>query len=641
MKLINTLLFILILLTATVLRFNNLFEIPYTHDEFSALFRTGFDTFHELIEKGVIVDTLPAGVQVFLFYWIKLFGDAEWVVKLPFILFGIFSVYLIYLIARKWYNESVALISASYLASVQFAVIYSQIARPYISGLFFSLLMVYALTNIIKTPERRFYLNSIVFILAASICSYNHHFSLVFAAITGISGLFLIQRKYLLKYLCCCLIIMLLYVPHIGIILSQLKMGGNENWLGKLPDDFFVKYIEYIFQFSSVVYILTVLLVLFGFIKIKKQDIQIRQLILFACWFILPYVIGFLYSKYVNNVMQYSVLIFSFPFLYFILFGHIKQQKAIINALLVVIILSVNIYALVSERKHYVLFYKSIYESVLTDYQDAKKNYNNIASLVDSDRDISKYYIQKHKIDTGFVWFDSFADHRKEFVTFLQNQSQSSEYLYFGCLSSNNPVTVSVIQDYYPTIELQKNYFGGTTYIFSKAPCKESRIIDCLDFESKESKGWSSVDTSKFVDTVSFSGKYSYVIDSNSEWSFTYTSPLIKIIRNKNNFIDISVRGLLPVDLRDALLVASIGEGDSVIYWGASSFSDFSENKTTKNDWVNIHHSIKLSDIPVNNKDALLKIYIWNKGKNRLLIDDFTIRLRYGNPLIYSQFQKI
>jgi len=143
------------------------------------------------------------------------------------------------------------------------------------------------------------------------------------------------------------------------------------------------------------------------------------------------------------------------------------------------------------------------------------------------------------------------------------------------------------------------------------------------------------------VDTVSFSGKYSYVIDSNSEWSFTYTSPLIKIIRNKNNFIDISVRGLLPVDLRDALLVASIGEGDSVIYWGASSFSDFSENKTTKNDWVNIHHSIKLSDIPVNNKDALLKIYIWNKGKNRLLIDDFTIRLRYGNPLIYSQFQKI
>jgi len=118
MKLSNKIILILIIIVACVLRFYNLFEIPYTHDEFSALFRTRFDTFSELIEKGVIVDTLPAGVQVFLYYWIKIFGEAEWIVKLPFILCGVFSVYLIYIIARKWYNETLALISASFLASI-------------------------------------------------------------------------------------------------------------------------------------------------------------------------------------------------------------------------------------------------------------------------------------------------------------------------------------------------------------------------------------------------------------------------------------------------------------------------------------------------------------------------------------------
>ncbi len=39
----------------------------------------------ELIEGGVKVDGHPAGIHVFLYYWTKLFGTNEWIVKLPFI----------------------------------------------------------------------------------------------------------------------------------------------------------------------------------------------------------------------------------------------------------------------------------------------------------------------------------------------------------------------------------------------------------------------------------------------------------------------------------------------------------------------------------------------------------------------------
>ena len=141
MRFTNKLLLVLIIIVGTVLRFYNYGEIPFTHDEFSALSRLNFDNFNDLIEKGVKIDAHPAGVHVFMYYWTTFFGSAEWVVKLPFTVIGTLSIFLIYLIGKNWFNETVGLISASFITSIQFTVIYSQIARPYISGLFFSLLM--------------------------------------------------------------------------------------------------------------------------------------------------------------------------------------------------------------------------------------------------------------------------------------------------------------------------------------------------------------------------------------------------------------------------------------------------------------------------------------------------------------------
>ena len=353
------------MIVACALRFYDFFDIPYTHDEFSALFRTRFNTFADLIDKGVKVDTLPAGIQIFLFYWIKIFGETEWIVKLPFLLFGLGAVYFVYVVGKKWYNETVALVAAAFLASLQYTVFYSQVARPYISGLFFSLLMVNALTNLIKTPEKRFYSNMLIFVFAAAACAYNHHFSLVFAAIAGVSGLFMIRKDFLIKYLAACFVSVLLYLPHIKIVLAQLQMGGNENWLGAFDWSFLYNYFRYIFQFSIISYIMVGFLIAFEILGYKKSNAKPGPSLLFLSWFVLPLLVGVLYSVCVNNVMQYSVLIFSFPYLLFLLFGHIPKQKTIINLLLVFLILCVNVSALVFERHHYSSLYESAYLHIL------------------------------------------------------------------------------------------------------------------------------------------------------------------------------------------------------------------------------------------------------------------------------------
>ena len=82
MKITNKLILFLILLVAITLRFYNYQNIPFTHDEFSALSRTNFNSFSELIDQGVKVDGHPAGIQVFLYYWTKLAGKSEVWVKL-------------------------------------------------------------------------------------------------------------------------------------------------------------------------------------------------------------------------------------------------------------------------------------------------------------------------------------------------------------------------------------------------------------------------------------------------------------------------------------------------------------------------------------------------------------------------------
>ncbi len=57
---------LLILIVAAALRFWDLWELPFMHDEFSALFRTQYDSFSDLIRLGVVQnDSHPAGVQVF------------------------------------------------------------------------------------------------------------------------------------------------------------------------------------------------------------------------------------------------------------------------------------------------------------------------------------------------------------------------------------------------------------------------------------------------------------------------------------------------------------------------------------------------------------------------------------------------
>lgn len=635
MKLKNSLILIFIIIVASILRMYNLFNIPFTHDEFSAIFRTYFNNFSELINKGVKVDTHPALVQVFLYYYTKVFGYNQWVVKMPFIVMGILSVWVFYKIALKWYNVTVALICASFLASIQYSIMYSQIARPYISGLFLSLLMVNFWSNIIINPQKKFSLNSVLFVVFASLCTYNHHFSMLFALIVGISGLFIINRQYLVKYIISGFAIIVLYLPHVNIILAQLKMGGVEEWLSKPHNDFLINYIKFIFNGSPIIYVLVTILAIWGIWQIKRTNISFKFQIVWLCWFMLPFLIGFFYSIHVSSVLQYSVLIFSFPYLFFILFGHIPEQKPSVNLLIVTVILLLNFYAVTFTRNHYYLFYHSPFQHVLLDFHESKNRYKNINAIIISHPKISNYYIKKHNYNTCFAGVDSISSEIK-LIEYLQNNISKSKYLYLGGMSSINPNFIPIIQQYYPYIEQQNNYVGATTYLFSNKALisNNTSIVEINNFDSVASNLWSAIDSLRVTDSVYFSGNKCYNLTSNIEWGPTFSKPLSDITNNNYNFIDISVKVYMPNVIPEGILVASLESNNKSIYYSGISFDKY--YLPSKSNWKTIYLSLKLSDIYLKHKNIHLKTFIWNKGKSNLHFDDFKIELRKGNPVVYG-----
>ena len=146
----NILLTIIIIIGA-ILRLYNYSNWSLSNDELSALARLRFSDFFEMIEQGVkLNDMHPAGVQTFLYLLTHFFGTSEMVVRFPFVIAGIISIYVFYKIGLLWFNSNTALVATTAFAFLQFPILYSQLARPYSPGLLFSLLAVFFWTKIIQ-----------------------------------------------------------------------------------------------------------------------------------------------------------------------------------------------------------------------------------------------------------------------------------------------------------------------------------------------------------------------------------------------------------------------------------------------------------------------------------------------------------
>lgn len=651
---INNILLISLLCIGAVLRLYHPMHIPFTADEFDALARTKFHSFSELIAKGVIIDAHPAGVQVFLYYWTKLFGYSELIVKLPFICCGILSVWYIYRIGKIWFNPTVGLIAAAYITTIQYTVMYSQIARPYSSGMLFTLAMVFYWTNFIFKPEKNLYRNLILYILFSALCAYNHHFTLMIAGMVGVSGIFFINRKYLLKYVLGGLAIFVLYIPHLRIFFYQLHVGGLPGVFGKPHYDYIIQYLKFVFNFSWFLYLSVAILFLAGLrITIKRRERPSKFMLLSLLWFFVPFLAGFFYSVLKSPVLEYSSLCFSLPFLLFSLFGWLPDLSSVKKTTAIGAICAINVFSLVQERKYYKIFYKSRYEQeiMLTDSVQKKYGVNNCLSYLQmsDDDSIPEYYFKKNHINLSYSNIANTGKGMRNLIQTLEKSKDTHPYLSIGTLARTNIIFLPIILNYYPYLIKQNNFDEGAFYLLTNkaGEGKSPYIFQSVNDFEKPMDYWSDADNKFLVDRKTIDSTYHdtaanlcYKMDSLDEWAPAFTGDIFQMTKSRNNLILVSL-SIFPLEsMKDVEIVSLLKAGDKDIYYGATPATDFIAD-SVRGRWVKAYHAIKLPDIYLNYWDVTVKVYLWNRGKRNFYMDDFSVKTIKGNPLIYWMIEKI
>ena len=631
----NNILLLLILTVAAILRFWNFQHIPYMADELSALARTHFNNLNDLIFKGAQIDGHPVGVQVFLYYWTKLFGYSEMAVKFPFIIAGILSVYFIYKVAALWFNNTVGLITASFMATLQFMVMYSQIARPYISGMLFSILMVWCWTNYLfksSNVKSRWLIGYVVF---SSLCTYDHHLALLFAATVGLTGIFFLKKDTYKGYIIAGICIFILYIPHLKIFFYQLSIGGVGDWLGKQKPDYIFILIKYFFHFSGKMYILVFLLLLLSLIFRNKKAEANKFRIIALLWFSVQYLIAYYYSVNVSPILQYSTMIFVFPFFLMLIFSMFGELKKIFIFPIVLLVLYIGTSTLVNERVHYKIFYNQPFDKMVTN------TYKILDYVGDSGKvtidiflppDYSEIYFKKYNRKFNYTFYNQYNNERetKSFKAFVNNQK--SDYFITGNLPLDY---LSIVKEKYPFIFLKDEGFTYSFYCFSKIK-HQTDITEKQSITNKSNTDTSYFNYSNPALKNFYQGNAALYMDSIFEYAPTLNIK-IKDICHPYGFsivnisVDVSTMGVAA----KPVLVFDLHQDNKSIIWEGAELKYYN-NFPLKNT-ICLSQLISYQQI-LDYPNAELRIYVWNRGKNNMTLSNFKFDVAQGSPNFFKFF---
>jgi uncharacterized membrane protein len=616
---------LIILIIAAALRFYHYGSFSYSNDELSALNRLHYNTFAELVQKGFYVDGHPGGIQVFLWQWVRLFGDNEWVVRLSFVVMGIVSVWMSYKVAKFMFGTSAGLFTAAALSFLQFPLLYSQIARPYGPGMLFGLMLVYFWLHIFFSengkvnPGKPKLIHLAGFTLSAALCMYTHYFSFLFALIIGFSGFVVARRNNILQYIAAALFAALLFVPHIPITLNHLTYKGVGLWLGVPSKSWIFEHLFYIFDqslFILTIFFFTLATILY-FNKDRKSRLRFRLFL--AVWFLIPILIGYVYSIKVNPVLQHSVLIFSFPYFIMLIFSYAgnefdKKKRWILTLFLATGVLGTTVINRYYEKQHFGEF-KEV-AKLTTEWQQEYGD-TSITKVINVNAPYYiDYYLKRYKSEVKYSLYDI---NGKEGLQALSEIVRKSSTPYFLCAVPKPvpPEGEDIIRSVYPYIVDMKdfdNLSSITLYGREKGQNYE---------HAKHLSEIKSVRTNLLIDTLfPENSEKAYKMDASTEYSPGIELDLDEFAGKDNHIIIAETDFYAPENSGDAVLVIAIESPDGKNIQWKGAVSKYVERP---GNWSHVINTLKLdSEIP---KGAMLKVYFWNKDKKTVYLKNLQSRI--------------
>lgn len=617
-------LLILVLLIAAFLRFFHVYQWQFSYDELSALTRLNYSDLKSLFKEGIIPDGHPPFIQVFLYFYTKIFGIEEFAVKLPFAMCGVLSVYLSFRIGKIIGDEYCGLFSAAAMAVSQFFIYYSITARPYIAGLFFYLWFLLLLFERIYRHDKNSNKGNFLIALILVLASLTHHLALLSCVITylvfwvsfhkGRHGFFIRTALYSL----------LLYSPNLPIFWKQLMKGGigtgltAGGWLGAPEYSFFYNFIFYLFQYSTLLILFVAILFIASFIvRYRKNPVPNPFTLPLLLTVIFTILVPFYYSRWVNPLLQFSGLIFISPLIFFLCFSNLKFFPARFNQLLLLLLIVLCANGLINSRKWFEIAGISTFH---TAYQWNEKNCENKSlktlTILAAHKSFPGFYAKKFMHSQNVLTFDDDPYFTPSILNGLIKDSLPDEVI----LGGMDPIyTEYLLQNNFEIVE-SLNCYGGEV-----VRLKKDKFANACPFIHSSSLKIS-LNNSMQNDSL---GQF-YLMDSTNEYDINAQIDLTKTKLSYGTFLNAVLVHDKPIE-GEILLCFSILNGDSTLRWVSKSVQDFTFNETNN---VSVLHTYL--DKSILDKASLIKFFVWNRKSKLIKIRRAGVFVGNGNPYRYG-----
>lgn len=602
-----------ILLVASVLRLWKLGQVPFMHDEFSALFRLKFDSFRDLIQYGIKIDGHPAGVQTFLYYWAMVVGWDEFWLKLPFALMGIGSVFLIYVIGQQWFNRKAGLLAAAFFAVSQFTVFYSQIIRPYSAGLFFVLLMTFFWNKILWGQKKPSVGVCVGFAFSTCLAALAHNFSAAQAGLIFLTGLFFLKKERRLAYWLSGIGALLLYSPNLPIFYHQTFVnGGIGGWLAKPKSTFLIDFLQYTMNYAPLFMFTVGVVIVLPFI-LQKPDKRQRPIRWAAvAWFVINFAVAFIYSLLREPIIQYSTLIFCYPFLILMALSFHRNNSMTMTqtTIAVLAILFIGATSLITNRRHYDLMYHQGYDQIAQRMQQDHDSLTDIRfATATLKTEFPDFYQAQTSVDCRAI-FEEESNSPADLRQWLE--TGQSKYLGFGWTDYVNPAWEAQAIAYYPWLIHENTWFTSrylTLSIDSVAGASYQLHTLSDQPQSIVNMEWC---TPQYIHGDS--------ISSNTD--------LLGVVATLQ--VSDTVTGCLVVmEVRDATT-------DSLLLWYGGNENDVLLPGTNR-----IVNAIRFDKESFPVKGTIIKTYLWNRQHGAIVAQRFEYYCTQYNPRLTGLYEPL
>ncbi len=226
-----------------------------------------FSIFYAQMGVREIINELKSGnnpplYELFLHFWIKLFGISPFSVRFPSLLFSTLNVFFIYLISKQFFSFRIALLSVLLVSFSNYHLFFSHEARVYS---LFALLTTISFYLLLLIIEKKYSFQNLFLLFITYVgLVFSHYFGIfivVFQAVL-IATVAYSKPDIIKKYFIILGALLLTYAYYIPIVFNQfLNSSNNGTWIK--PVENLGNLFDMIFLFSNAnrwVYLVYILL---------------------------------------------------------------------------------------------------------------------------------------------------------------------------------------------------------------------------------------------------------------------------------------------------------------------------------------------------------------------------------------------